>query len=169
MLPTSVEIDDMNRNLLSHPEFYTKNCMYDSQALRRYRLCKECIGLGKLVLAVHGGACKQWPGGGASVRTHEHCFCFNCGGKWNVECRHNKTCTDLGVQQVRLIQGEDGREQLELGFVDGAEYLRCLTRSSCAFPDTVFPSGRVNGESRQRHLGMEDRRALYAEMSRGTS
>jgi len=48
----------MNRNLLAHPEFYTQSCMYDSQALRRFRLCPECIRNGKLVLAVHDGACE---------------------------------------------------------------------------------------------------------------
>jgi len=55
---TRAQVDEMNRNLLAHPEFYTQSCMYDSQALRRFRLCPECIGNGKLVLAVHDGACE---------------------------------------------------------------------------------------------------------------
>lgn len=91
----------MNRNLLSHPEFYTESCYYDSQALRRYRLCPDCLDGGMLVLAVHDGklgsllpimlyglmlsgvpgACKMWPGGGPSRATHEHCFCFKCTGR----------------------------------------------------------------------------------------
>jgi hypothetical protein len=48
----------MNRNLLAHPEHYTQSCDYDSQALRRFRLCPECVeGEGKLLLAIHDGGC----------------------------------------------------------------------------------------------------------------
>ena len=103
VLPGQAEVDEMNRNLLAHPEFYTASCSYDSQALRRYRLCPACVASGALVLAVHDGACKQWPGGGAGASTHAHCFCFKCCGAWGIECGHGRVCPDPGVQQVDLF------------------------------------------------------------------
>jgi hypothetical protein len=184
-LPTQEEIDDMNRNLLAHPEFYTESCYYDSQALRRFRLCPLCATQdGVMTLAVHDGACKQWPG---NAREHRHQFCFKCTGQWGVACRHDNDCRDPGIQQVRRVAvcqpcgpggGGEGRtrtvERLEIGLVDSAAYMACLQRGASPdvrdFPPTVFPDGsQVSGAARQAALGMTDRAAMLQEMRRGTA
>merc|ERR1711957_341521 len=79
VLPSDEEIHDMNRNLLLHPEYYTEHATYNNCPMRRYRLCAACVSGGCLMLGVHGGECKQWPGYG---RGHHHCFCFACTRLW---------------------------------------------------------------------------------------
>lgn len=162
VLPSEEEINDMNKNLLLHPEYYIQSAAYDRCALRRYRLCPECIGGGMLMLAVHGGECKQWPGYG---RGHQHCFCFACTRKWGEGCSHQSLdCQDPGVQQVRIT-----RDGLELGHVDGQEYIQWLQNKVPVPPPTVYPSGREEGMDRQTRMGLTNQNELWQESLKGTS
>merc|ERR1719482_1110481 len=120
----------MNRNLLYAPGT-------DSQGYRRYRLCGGCARDGILLLAVHGGGCRHWPGSGG----HHHQFCFVCTTTWGT-CANELRCRDPGLQQVRL-RGDE----LEIGFVDAEEYVRWLrgARScgrACRARETLGAPGR---------------------------
>jgi len=64
--------------------------------------------------------------------------------------------------QVRLA----GRS-LELGYIDSAAYMACLSGSR-PWPPTVFPGGEADGAERQTALGMTDKAALLDEMRKGT-
>jgi len=161
VLPMKDEIDEMNKTLLLHPEYYTASASYDHCPLRRYRLCRGCTASGVLLLAVHADGCKQWPGGGSA---HRHCFCFSCSKPWS-ECGHGVSCSDPGIQQVRLRDGIP-----EIGHVNGKEYLSWLKGSRQDPPPTIFESGpEVSGVERQRTLRMVDRQALLAESEQGTA
>lgn len=173
VLPSDEEVRSMNSNLLRHPEYYVESAYYDLCALRRYRLCTTCLEGGCLMLAVHGGECKQWPGSG---RGHQHVFCFACSRSWgrtgdrgwhNAGCDHGSTdCKDPGVQQVRRVG-----DSLEVGFVDGKEYLKWLRGEIHQAPPTVFPkSGQsAPGSQRQEDLGLTNRSELLAESRHGTT
>jgi len=168
VLPAQQDIDEMNRNILMHPEFYTDRCGYDSMALRRFRLCPGCVDEGLLTLAVHGGDCKQWPG---TRSAHRHCFCFHCTRPWGSGrggCTHACQCADPGIQQVRTKFGADGGHLLEIGFIDAGAYQAWVRgRGDC--PPTRFPTGTVPGATRQASLGMEDKRKLQRAIQEGTS
>merc|ERR1712217_536769 len=156
------ELKDMNRNLLLHPEYYVEAAYYSACPLRRYRLCPQCISGGILMLAVHGGECKQWPGYG---RGHQHVFCFACTRPWGIGCNHGSMdCKDPGVQQVRIRNDE-----LEIGLVDGPRYLRWLKGEVSEPPPTKFPSGQEKGTERQERLGLTNKTELLAESKKGTS
>lgn len=81
LLPPQSDIDEMNRSILQHPEFYAGACAHDGVPLRRFRLCPECVKEGLLTFAVHESGCKQWPGYG---KGHRHVFCFACTAKWTT-------------------------------------------------------------------------------------
>lgn len=170
VLPLQREIDEMNKNLLLHPEYYEERAYYDEVPLRRYRLCQQCAFSGILMLAAHGGACKQWPGGGAGSG-HRHCFCFACARPWNQPggCKHGEpTCRDPGVQQVRINESHDG---LEVGYVNGQEYMTWMQDrgGSLQPPPTHYQSGAMEpGIERQQRLEMMDKASLLAECQRGT-
>eukprot|EP00928_Gymnodinium_smaydae_P025441 TRINITY_DN20259_c0_g1_i1.p1 TRINITY_DN20259_c0_g1~~TRINITY_DN20259_c0_g1_i1.p1 ORF type:complete len:743 (+),score=40.56 TRINITY_DN20259_c0_g1_i1:32-2260(+) len=166
VLPNEDEIANVNKCLLSHPEYYTMHADLDRCPLRRYRLCAQCVAGGVLMLAVHEGACKQWPGYG---RGHHHCFCFACARPWDPDlkqgCHHgSRSCKDPGIQQVRKVGNA-----LEVGFVDAAAYMSWLQGRSQSPPPTVFSTGSASGQDRQEALGMTDRRALLEETKKGTS
>lgn len=161
VLPTEAEINEMNKSLLSHPEYYVEAAYYSNCALRRYRMCPQCVHGGILMLAVHGGECKQWPGHG---RGHQHCFCFACTRTWGSGCDHgSRDCRDPGVQQVRRVG-----DNLELGFVDGAAYIKWLRGEVSEPPPTSFPSGVEYGGARQARLGLTDKVAMLEEVAKGT-
>lgn len=162
VLPVEDEIRLVNKTVLLHPEYYVQSAAYDSCPLRRYRLCPGCVSGGVLLLAVHADGCKQWPGGGSA---HRHCFCFACSRMWGSECGHGTRCQDPGIQQVRKTS--DG---LEIGFVQGQAYLQWLSGQQAHPPPTEFSTEPflVDGEERQRELGMQDREALLAESQQGT-
>jgi len=162
VLPMKDEICEVNRTLLLHPEYYVGSASYDNCPLRRFRLCRGCVEGGVLMLAVHADGCKQWPGGGSA---HRHCFCFSCTRTWDSECSHGNVCTDPGIQQVR-----SRGDRLEIGHVNGQEYLRWLHGLRPEPPPTAFPMEpfEASGAERQRLLGMEDRAALLAESQSGT-
>jgi len=164
VLPSEEEIREMNKNLLLHPEYYIESAPFSSIPLRRYRVCKECVAVGVLMLGVHGGECKQWPGYG---RGHHHCFCFACTRKWGSECDHgNRSCADPGIQQIRRIE-----DRLDIGYVDGPAYLSWLKGEQSQPPPTMFSNEpcTVQGASRQRALGMENKKELLAESRKGTN
>jgi len=165
VLPSQEEINEINRNILSHPEHYG-NAGHDGCPLRRFRLCPECVAEGLLTFAVHEAGCKHWPGSQAG---HRHSFCFHCQWKWGTQCNHSTRCVDPGIQQVRRTTTDDGNEVLEIGFVNGEQYIKWIQKKgSC--PDTTFSDGtRVLGATRQGQLGMEDRAALKATMDEGTT
>lgn len=171
VLPSQEELDEMNKNLLLHPEYYEERAYYDQVPLRRYRLCEQCAVGGILMLAAHGGACKQWPGGGAG-RGHRHCFCFACARPWNEPggCKHGEpTCTDPGIQQVRPNATGDG---CEVGYVDGESYIRWLKdrHNTSTLPPTRFAGGAPEpGAERQARLHLTDKARLLAESQRGTT
>ncbi|OLQ01109.1 hypothetical protein AK812_SmicGene16191 [Symbiodinium microadriaticum] len=153
VLPSQEDINEVNRNLLSHPEYYTDRCGSDALALRRFRLCPECVQEGLLTFAVHEDGCKQWPG---TMAAHRHCFCWHCTRKWNVECSHATVCQDPGIQQVRRTTDGEGSEKLEIGFVNAQAYIQWIgTGLDC--PDTLFAggAGRIRGATRQGLLAME--------------
>eukprot|EP00927_Polykrikos_kofoidii_P046488 TRINITY_DN40718_c0_g1_i1.p1 TRINITY_DN40718_c0_g1~~TRINITY_DN40718_c0_g1_i1.p1 ORF type:complete len:711 (-),score=118.83 TRINITY_DN40718_c0_g1_i1:160-2292(-) len=158
VLPSQADIDEINRNLLSHPEHY-------SHELRRFRVCPPCLQEGLLTFAVHHSGCKQWPGYGDG---HWHVFCFICTGEWQKECGHAKQCKDPGIQQVRKVQGHDSLETLEIGFVDSAKYIAWMEGKRSACPPTVFRGFEVRGDTRQGQLGMSDRQELLRVMREGT-
>eukprot|EP00747_Dinoflagellata_sp_TGD_P029905 gnl/TRDRNA2_/TRDRNA2_134259_c0_seq1.p1 gnl/TRDRNA2_/TRDRNA2_134259_c0~~gnl/TRDRNA2_/TRDRNA2_134259_c0_seq1.p1 ORF type:complete len:666 (+),score=105.72 gnl/TRDRNA2_/TRDRNA2_134259_c0_seq1:108-2000(+) len=178
VLPPQTDIDEINRNLMLHPEFYTSGCEHDNLQLRRFRICNECVAAGLLTFAVHESGCKQWPG---NRNQHRHCFCFNCAREWGKECNHQQRCTDPGIQQVRRC----GDEKLEIGYVNAQEYIRWIeaaakpsfsmfggtsASNSVECPPTRFPDGTiVLGETRQGLLGLEDRKVLLQTMREGTS
>lgn len=167
VLPSQEDINEVNRNLLSHPEYYTDRCGSDALALRRFRLCPECVQEGLLTFAVHEDGCKQWPG---TMAAHRHCFCWHCTRKWNVECSHATVCQDPGIQQVRRTTDGEGSEKLEIGFVNAQAYIQWIgTGLDC--PDTLFAggAGRIRGATRQGLLAMEDREELRKWMLEGTS
>lgn len=170
VIPDQREINEMNRNILMHPEFYTNHCGHDEKPLRRFRLCPGCVQAGLLTFAVHEAGCKQWPGSGASVRTHRHCFCFHCTREWGTACSHRASnCDDPGIQQVRRTVNPEGIEVLELGFIDQKAYIAWIKSSWAACPPTRFPGGDViYGATRQGQLGMEDKAALKKAMEEGT-
>jgi len=161
VLPSAAEMRAMNRNLLLQPDYYTESAPYSEVPLRRYRLCNSCATQGGvLMLAEHGGECKQWPGYG---RGHHHTFCFACTRTWGDGCNHgNASCRDPGIQQVRR-----NGDRLEIGFINGQEYMRWLRGEQQRPPPTVFTTQprRVEGEARQQELGMEDRAALMRELT----
>jgi len=170
VLPSQADINEMNKNILMHPEIYADRCSHDDTALRRFRLCALCIKEGSLTFAVHESGCKQWPGGGATATGHKHCFCFRCTRVWGAGgCDHNQKCADPGIQQVRRITGGDGMAVLEQGFIPGQAYIDWVKGTSTACPDTTFPSGKVLGATRQGILGMEDRAVLRQAMEQGTT
>lgn len=167
VLPSPDDIDEVNRNILMHPEHYSERCAHDTLALRRFRLCGQCVDEGLLTFAVHEAGCKQWPGSGHG---HRHCFCFHCTKVWGAAngCNHSNRCADPGIQQVRRTADGQGSEKLEVGFVDAAAYISWVNGGrSC--PPTVFPSGRVQGATRQGQLGMEDRAVLQRAIAEGTT
>jgi len=177
VLPSQDEINDVNKNILLHPECYDERCAHDSFPLRRFRLCEQCVAEGLLTFAVHESGCKQWPGGGASTAGHRHCFCFHCCAVWGRDCDHSKRCRDPGIQQVRKNTTLDGSEsKLEVGYIDAQAYIAWIkgTRSVC--PPTVFGasglfsrSEQVVGLTRQGLLGLEDKSYLKRTMEQGTS
>lgn len=167
VLPCQAEIDEMNRNILLHPEYYTSSCGHDAMSLRRFRLCPFCAAEGFLLFAMHEAGCKQWPG---STSQHRHCFCFHCTAKWGSRdgCNHGVQCSDPGIQQVRRMNDGRGAEMLQIGFIDGPAYVAWV-RGARTCPPTVFPDGaQVRGDTRQGQLGMEDRTALRRTMEEGT-
>jgi len=179
VLPLQAEIDDMNKSILAHPEYYIDRCGYDQMQLRRFRLCEPCVGEGQLTFAVHESGCKQWPGGGPG-HGHRHCFCFSCMRVWGGgenQCSHSCRCTDPGIQQVRRSTDPGGREVLELGYISGQNYIKWMNNVSLfgrgrdvACPPTVWKSGhQTPGLTRQSQLNMEDKEALKEEMRQGTS
>eukprot|EP00450_Noctiluca_scintillans_P039409 CAMPEP_0194479234 /NCGR_PEP_ID=MMETSP0253-20130528/2416_1 /TAXON_ID=2966 /ORGANISM="Noctiluca scintillans" /LENGTH=694 /DNA_ID=CAMNT_0039318421 /DNA_START=59 /DNA_END=2143 /DNA_ORIENTATION=+ len=167
VLPEKVDIDEVNKNLLMHPEYYTTRCGHDSMPLRRYRICPECVGEGLLTFAVHDEGCKQWPGRAAG---HRHSFCFSCCGKWGQACDHRTACQDPGVQQVRKVKNDMGVEGLELGYVNGVHYTGWVLGTNTECPPTKFRGGKVHvlGSTRQGQLGMEDRAELRKALNEGT-
>jgi len=169
VLPAQEDIDEMNRNILMHPEFYTGRCGFDSMALRRFRLCPGCVDEGLLTFAVHEAGCKQWP---ATRSAHRHCFCFHCARPWGSgsggTCAHSVQCSDPGIQQVRTKRGVDGGHFLEIGFIDADAY-KTWVRGKGDCPPTRFPTGTVLGATRQGNLGMEDKRKLQRAIEEGTS
>jgi len=124
VMPAQEDIDEMNRNILMHPEFYTDRCGTDSMALRRFWLCQGCMDEGLLTLAVHGADGKQWPG---NKSAHRHCFCFRCTRPWGSgsggTCALKVQCSDPGIQQVMSKLGADGSHFLEIGFIDAEAYI----------------------------------------------
>ena len=93
-----------DRNILSHPEFYTDRwdarngcnawssfastvawelpgCGHDSLALRRFRFCPGCVHEGLLTFAVHDEGCKQWPGSGTGHRQRVQLFLIH----WSIQ------------------------------------------------------------------------------------
>jgi hypothetical protein len=171
ILPSQQEIDSMNRNILLHPEHYTRQCGHDSLALRRFRLCPECVREGLLTFAVHESGCKQWPGSRAG---HRHCFCFRCTKIWGKECNHSTICEDPGIQQVRKAVGSDGKQIIEIGYVNAEQYIAWVGRGKTC-PPTIFRKGQrgqevlVRGETRQGQLGLEDKEKLLRTMNEGTT
>merc|ERR1712087_518640 len=100
----------------------------------------------------------HWPGDG---RSHRHNFCFACARPWGTECGHGASgCADPGIQQLRK-----SGDHLEIGFVNGQEYLDWLCGRCANPPPTIFSSEPciVNGSERQRYLGMEDKAELLKE------
>jgi len=168
VLPSQEDIDEINRNILMHPEYYTNTCGYDNMELRRFRLCGPCTDEGLLTLAEHAEGCKQWPGNSIG---HRHCFCFHCTTKWGHgpgQCNHSVKCHDPGIQQVRKISDGCGGEKLEIGFINGKAYIAWV-RSGSRCPPTVFPGGvKVLGETRQGQLGLEDCVKLRHAMEKDT-
>jgi len=169
VLPAQEDIDEMNRNILMHPEFYTDRCGIDTMALRRFRLCPGCVAEGLMTFAVHEAGCKQWPG---TRSAHRHCFCFHCTRPWGSgnggTCTHSVQCSDPGIQQVRAKVGADGGHFLEIGFIDAEAYKKWVqNRGNC--PPTRFPMGTMLGATRQGNLGMEDKRMLQRAIREGTS
>jgi len=162
VLPMEQELRMMNRTLLLHPEYYVGRASVDDCPLRRYRLCPGCVGAGFLTLSVHADGCKQWPGGGTA---HRHCFCFSCTKIWGSECNHGMRCVDPGIQQIRRIAGH-----LEIGFVNGEEYLKWLRGEQAEPPPTCFTTEpcTVDGTERQQGLDMTDRQSLLKESELGT-
>merc|ERR1711920_481470 len=169
------DIDEMNRNILTHPEYYTDRCGTDSMKLRRFRLCPPCVSEGLLTFAVHEAGCKQWPG---SASAHRHCFCFHCTSIWGHQrglCNHQVQCVDCGIQQVRKTSDGAGSEMLEIGFIDAAAYIAWV-KGANACPPTKFPATSVRssaeqvlGSTRQGQLGMENRAELKKAMEEGTT
>jgi len=157
VLPTQEELDQMNKNLLMHPEYYTQSSEYDRCPLRRYRLCQECLEGGALMLAVHNEGCKQWPGAG---RGHQHVFCFHCTRRWG-QCDHRTQCVDPGIQQVRKVD-----DHLEIGFVAAPAFLSWVAGGGTP-PPTVYGPTQEDGTVRQERLGL-DRSAIRQESSVGT-
>jgi len=167
VLPSQDEINDMNKNILLHPEHYDDRCAHDTMALRRFRLCPQCVDQGQLTFAVHESGCKQWPGGGIGGG-HRHCFCFHCTRVWGGSgCSHALRCDDPGIQQVRRIASAEG-EVLEIGFIDAKQYIDWVQARRSICPPTVFRRGEVLGATRQGMLGMEDRAVLKRTISEGT-
>jgi len=166
VLPPQAEIDEMNRNILLHPEYYTEKCGYDSMSLRRFRMCPRCVDTGLLMFAVHEDGCKQWPG---ATMGHQHCFCFRCTGIWEKDCNHGNQCDDPGIQQVRKTANASGHECLEIGFVNAEEYMDWLYGRRDLCPPTVFKNGdTVLGTTRQGQLRMEDTDELQKQIQQGT-
>lgn len=163
VLPSEEEICEYNKIILIHPEYYVQSCSYSRTPLRRRRFCKGCAEEGVLMIAEHVDACKHWPG---DSRSHRHNFCFACSRTWGSECDHGTTCSDPGIQQIRR-----NGDHLEIGFVNGQEYLAWLNGQRPNPPPTNFTSEPcvVSGEERQRGLGMEDKAALLRESQAGTS
>jgi len=157
VLPVDQEIQVINRTMLLHPEYYVERASCDDCPLRQYRLCPGCVEAGILMLAMHAEGCKQWPGGGSA---HRHCFCFSCTKTWGSECNHGVRCTDPGIQQVRKIS-----DRLEIGHVNGDEYLKWLRGERADPPPTAFPTepATVDGMERQEGLGMAERQSLLKE------
>jgi len=162
VLPSQEELDDMNRNLMLHPEYYTQHAEYSNIPLRRYRMCPQCIQGGILMLAMHGGECKQWPGYG---RGHQHVFCFCCTRTWGPGCHHlSIDCRDPGIQQVRLQDG-----QMQIGFVDSVEHLRWINGEAPVSPPTLYPDGtHEDGMERQTRLGLTNKTLLRSTTLAGT-
>jgi len=168
VLPAQEDIDEMNRNLLLHPEHYTDMCGSDKLALRRFRLCPACISAGLLTFAVHEAGCKQWPG---SPGGHLHCFCFHCLRPWGSgvgECGHHNQCSDPGIQQVRRIPDSEGSERMEIGYIDADAYIKWVMGGRFC-PPTVFENGEALGHTRQGQLGMGDTSVLKRTMKEGTN
>jgi len=168
VLPSQPDINEMNKNILMHPEYYDTSCGHDAMALRRFRFCPQCVKEGLLTFAVHESGCKQWPGGGAG-HGHRHCFCFHCTTIWGSAggCNHQCRCTDPGIQQVRRVKGSNDDESLELGFIQGKAYVDWV-KGGRTCPPTVFPTSQVLGLTRQGILGMEDRTVLKRTIDEGT-
>jgi hypothetical protein len=172
VLPSQEEINEINRNVLLHPEYYTDSCGHDRLRLRRYRLCPECVHAGLLTFAVHDEGCKQWPG---VASQHNHCFCFSCTRQWGGynsapgQCDHSQQCNDPGIQQVRRTTSHGGEETLEIGFVNPQDYISWIVNGTPC-PPTVFTSQprQAGGAARQRELGLEDRAHLRRTMEEGT-
>jgi len=167
VLPAQEDIDEMNRNILMHPESYTDRCGNDSVALRRFRLCPGCVDEGMLTFAVHESGCKKWPG---TRSAHRHCFCFHCTRPWGNgsggTCAHAVQCSDPGIQQVRTQVGADGCHFLEMGFVDAEAYKAWVQdRGNC--PPTRFPTGTVLGTTRQGTWAWRTRRSCRGRFGRG--
>lgn len=155
LLPPQSDIDEMNRNLLYHPEYYF-DC--GEGKLRKFRICPECLQEGFLTLAEHEHGCKQWPG---NRKEHRHCYCFHCTQPWGTVCRHGNRCKDPGIQQVRIKTDASGKqESLEVGYVNSEKYLKWVAGKSKECPPTVFPSGPLQGSIRQSRLGLENIKEL---------
>jgi len=167
VLPSQDDINEMNRAILTHPEYYDSSCGYDRMALRRYRLCAQCVQAGLLTFAVHESGCKQWPSGSG----HRHCFCFHCTSVWGSGCNHSTRCADPGIQQVRRSTESDGNAILEIGFIDGEAYINWVQGRSSTCPPTVFRGGshQVLGATRQGILGLENREVLKGYIREGTT
>lgn len=169
VLPVQKDIDDLNRNLLLHPEYYTDRCGHDGIKLRRFRVCPECVLEGQMLLTQHEEGCKQWPG---SRSAHRHAFCFSCTSPWGQGpglCHHSIRCSDPGIQQIRRTVGRDGDEILDIGFVDAQEYISWLRGHRQDPPPTIFRGGeQALGATRQGALGLEDKAAILQTMNEGT-
>ena len=140
---------------------------YSHCPLRRYRVCPGCVHHGNLLIACHPEGCKQWP---ESAGKHAHQFCFSCTKTWKygtadtqTECNHSISCSDPGIQQIRRVG-----DSLELGFINGHTYLEWLRGNRPSPPPTVFANEPVDGNERQRELGMTDKDALLRESEEGT-
>jgi len=165
ILPSQEEIKQINCSLLYHPEYYTQADSYDHCPLRRYRLCSRCaLQNGCLLIASHSDGCKQWPAGGSQ---HQHCFCFHCTRTWGL-CGHGKSgCIDPGIQQIRKNCDDS---QLEIGYINGTEYIKWLKGSIREPPPTLFETEpkTILGVDRQEQLGLTNKTELLQESNKGT-
>jgi hypothetical protein len=109
--PSPRGVSAANTELQAEDAVAKHNCTHDATMVPQCRACPRCLLGGVVILCVHTGGCKRFPGEEADrAKTGTHCmhvFCFRCLKDWS-SCGHGKECENPGTQ---LLSVKDGRLQ----------------------------------------------------------
>ena len=106
--PSPRGVSAANTELLAAEAIAKHDCTHDVMTVPRCRACPSCVRRGVVILCIHTGGCKRFPGDEADrAKTGTRCthvFCFRCLKDWS-SCGHGKPCENPGTQFLYVKEG----------------------------------------------------------------